>query len=140
MLFVNRFKFLVLMTCLVFVGQGFAVEKWTDEAEEPTDKDEKGFYLVSKPGQLAWFAKESIGKNVAYKIKLVADLDLKGKLWLPIATGYTGSGFSGQFDGDGHTIKNLYIRGEELLEEYTLLKKLIMSTKIVSFRISVSLA
>ena len=123
MRFVNKISILIFMTCLVFVGQAFAVEKWTDEAEEPTDKDEKGFYLVSKPGQLAWFAKESIGKNVAYKIKLVADLDLKGKLWLPIATGYTGSGFSGQFDGDGHTIKNLYIRAEELLEEYTLLKK-----------------
>ena len=120
MLFVNKLKVLTLMTCLMLVGQAFGVEKWTDEAVEPPKVS--NVYQVSTPGQLAWFAKESIGKGISHKIKLVADLDLKGKLWLPIAAGFDKPGFNGQFDGDGHTISNLYIRGEELLEEYTLIK------------------
>ena len=111
---------LCVMFGLLAVGQAFAVEKWTDEAVEPPKVN--NIYQVSTPGQLAWFAKESIGKGISHKIKLVADLNLKGKLWLPIAAGFDKPGFNGQFDGDGHTISNLYIRGEELLEEYTLIK------------------
>jgi len=112
---------LCVMFGLLAVGQAFAVEKWTDEAIEPPLEGD--VYQVSTPGQLAWFAINSIGTGTSAKIKLVADLDLKGKLWLPIGAGFKEPGFNGQFDGDGHTIKNLYIRSEDLLEEYTLLKK-----------------
>jgi len=40
-------------------------------------------------------------------IKLMTDIDLKNQQWLPI--GYSISNiFAGTFDGNGHTIKNLY--------------------------------
>ena len=50
------------------------------------------------------------GNNYAGKIiKLATDIDLAGIDWEPIGT--SANPFKGSFDGDNHTIKNLYING-----------------------------
>lgn len=114
--FVNKFKILVCMACLVLVGQGFAVEKWTDVAVQPGQ--DGGYYIINNEQELAWIALNTMNKESTYKIKLNADLNLKGKLWLPIGAGHGGNGFKGEFLGQGHSISNVYIKSDELLSAY----------------------
>ena len=75
-------------------------------------------YLISSLEELIWF-RDSVntytqdGSN-QYKdkyVKLTAHIDLKGINWTPIGTNSVGDhmAFLGTFDGDGHTISNLYI-------------------------------
>ena len=75
---------------------------------------------ISSAEGLAWLSVQSNGLNgvtantfVGTKIYLETDIDLSGKYWYPIGIyggevgGYTQ--FSGQFDGQGHTISNMCI-------------------------------
>lgn len=111
--FLNKF---VLIAGLVLASQGFAVEKWTDEAVQPGQNG--GYYIINNEKELAWIALNTMNKESTYKIKLNADLDLKDKLWLPIGAGHGGNGFKGEFDGQGHSISNVYIKSDELLSAY----------------------
>ena len=53
-----------------------------------------------------------IGNCYGYYFKQTADIDLTGVLWEPI--GYSGSYyFAGNYDGDGHSIKNAISTGKE---------------------------
>ena len=105
-----------ILGILLSVGQAFAVEKWTDVAEKPGQ--DGGYYIINNEKELAWIALNTMNKESSYKIKLNADLNLKDKLWLPIGAGHGGSGFKGEFDGQGHSISNVYIKSDELLSAY----------------------
>lgn len=78
-------------------------------------------YLINDLEDLLWF-KDSVntytqdGSN-QYKgkyVKLTADIDLAGINWEPIGDNDKNDheAFKGIFDGDGHTISNLYVRRE----------------------------
>ena len=78
-------------------------------------------YLIGSLEDLKWF-RDSVntytqdGSN-QYKgkyVKLTADIDLAGENWTPIGTNSSNDhmAFLGTFDGDGHTISNLYINGD----------------------------
>lgn len=91
---------------------------------------ESGVYLISKPCHLAWFRDYVNGTIVdeggvagtthpSASAMLTADIDLKnychaaedGKellSWIPI--GYVNNSWSGNMDGQGHTISHLYIK------------------------------
>ena len=65
-------------------------------------------YIINKPAQLAYLAKQLKVKNSSYATKyyrLEANLDMRRFEWTPIGTG--NSAFSGHFDGNGHVIRNL---------------------------------
>ncbi len=122
MRFVSRLKTLILMTCLVFVGQVFAV--WDGESIEPAT-EVGGYYIIDTEAKLAWFANESNKKHVGTfgkHAKLTADLDMGSHLWIPICAGPGGQGinnvtyckYTGTFDGNGHTISNLKMVSSEL--------------------------
>ncbi len=66
-------------------------------------------YTINIPSELAYIAKiVNGGSNLAgYTVRLNRDIDLNNINWTPIGT--TGKEFAGSFDGNGHTIKNLYI-------------------------------
>jgi hypothetical protein len=72
-------------------------------------------YSVSTAAELAWIAEQSQTTDFAgYTIELTADLDLGGTLepakkWLPI--GCAANPFNGDFNGNNHVIRNLYISG-----------------------------
>ena len=118
MLFLNKFKTFVLVTCLMFVGQGFgAMESWREHVSNKAPSNPTGkCYEIETPAELAWFAR-NVGDGCG---KLVADLDMKGEgdgyYWVPIAAG--GTARTVKFDGNGHIIRNLYISAEKLLEKY----------------------
>ena len=83
--FLNK---LVLVVGLLFASQVFAAEsiaKWTDVAVEPPQSG--GVYQISTPEQLAWISSQTNGKGSSYNVKLMNDIDLAGKLWLPICAG-----------------------------------------------------
>lgn len=73
--------------------------------------DAEGNYVVSNAAGMVYFAAQvnEEGKNFKGETVLLADdIDLNNEPWTPI--GQTGSTeFKGVFDGQGYTIKNLYI-------------------------------
>ena len=122
MLFVNKLKVLTLMTCLVLVGQGFALDcvnstGWGDFLIQAADKDTTdGYYEIDTPEKLAWVSCKVTNKALSSeKFKLTKSLDMQGKLFIPIGSG-TGedTGFKGTFDGQGFTISNLYVNTSEI--------------------------
>ena len=125
---VSRLKTLILMTCLVFVGQGFAADDepcstgttWGGFTTEIATKGTDGYYEIDTPEKLAWFSCQTTkekGKQYSIKAKLTQSIDLEHKLFFPIAAGpgdNGNTGFKGEFDGQGFKISNLYINASEL--------------------------
>lgn len=70
-------------------------------------KLENGVYQISTGAELAWFAKTVNGRTNNIKGKLTKDIDLAGFPWTPI--GNTSKGFTGELDGAGFAVRNLYI-------------------------------
>ena len=81
--------------------------------------EESGWYLISEPGELAWFARLINGgidakDHTNAKAKLTADLDFSaytGYNWTPIGT--ANKPFSGTFDGNSHMISGLKSSGAD---------------------------
>ena len=68
-------------------------------------------YFISNADELVYFAKSVNvdGETYAGKtVKLTADIDLAGKLWIPVGQTQVSS-FQGTFDGQGKTIKNMTV-------------------------------
>lgn len=84
---------------------------------KPTE--ESGWYLISEPGELAWFARLinggiDVNDHANAKAKLTEDLDFSaytGYNWTPIGT--EDNPFSGIFDGNSHTISGLKSSGAD---------------------------
>lgn len=84
---------------------------------KPTE--ESGWFLISEPGNLAWFARLINGgidaeDHTNAKAKLTEDLDFSaytGYNWTPIGT--EDNPFSGTFDGNSHTISGLKSSGAD---------------------------
>ena len=110
-------KLLTLLFLTVGAFQAFAA--WDGKsAKKPASEsiDGKDFFLIKSEANLAWF-RDSVNKvrGVAkINAKLMASLDMGGKLFVPIAAGSGDTEFGGTFDGNGFTISNLYINSEEL--------------------------
>lgn len=127
MLFVNKLKVLTLMTCLVLVGQGFAAALtcntgtvWGGFTTQEVTPDEYGYYDIDTPEKLAWIACKTTHDSTNYKaaqVRLTQDIDLNGKLFIPISAGKGDPKFRGTIDGQGHTIRGLYIKGSEIVNE-----------------------
>ena len=85
--------------------------KWSGEAPAGAGTAEDP-YQIAKPAQLSWFAAlvngtlDGMDKNAAACAKLTDDIDMGGYVYTPMEA------FSGTFDGDGHTIRNLYFGDE----------------------------
>ena len=70
---------------------------------------------IDSPEDLAWLISLVNGRTSPVvtastlsdvTVKLTNDIDMKDHLWVPI--GYTGKSFNGIFDGNGHTISNVF--------------------------------
>ena len=77
----------------------------------------EGGYEISNAAQLKYFAESVNAGETTYNgatIKLAADIDLQNEPWTPIGFNPNDEAgnenyYTGTFDGNGHTIKNLYI-------------------------------
>jgi len=107
-----------LLFVLAGVGETFAA--WDGKAKTRPSKTEmvgkKEFFLIENEANLAWFADSvnSTEGSVSANAKLVANLDMGQNLFVPIAAGIGATSFAGVFDGNGHTISNLYIDAEKI--------------------------
>ena len=72
---------------------------WDGTTQTEPAKDDNGVYQIGTAAELAWFAKSDGNSSAA----LTADIELAGYDWTPMNKLY------GTFDGNGHTVKNLYI-------------------------------
>ena len=70
-------------------------------------KLENGVYQISTGAELAWFAQTVNAGTNNIKGKLTRDIELAGFPWTPI--GNTSKGFTGELDGAGFAVRNLYI-------------------------------
>ncbi len=77
-----------------------------------TENVEQNIIVINTAEELAGLAKSvNSGTTYAgYTVKLGKDIDLDSKEWTPI--GSRTNPFKGNFDGQGHTISNLYINKE----------------------------
>ena len=127
-------KKLALLLCLVLLVTALALPVSADNAAAWDGSVDTSWYSaeaktfeISTPAQLAGLAAIVNGKadGIAQDsfsgktIKLTADLDLggvkgsdgtwSGKAWTSIGVGPWDKPFKGTFDGDGHTVSNLYV-------------------------------
>lgn len=75
---------------------------------ETAQKNKDGYFEIDNGGKLFWFARlvNNNGMGSA-NAKLTADIDLENRSWIPM--GNDASKHSGEFDGQGHSIKRLKI-------------------------------
>lgn len=116
----------ILLFCLLGVGQVFAEgEKcaanttWGGFKTVIATKGTDGYYEIDTPEKLAWFSCEITKTNTASQktnAKLMQSIDLQGKLFIPISAGKGTPSFGGIFDGQGFTIKNLFIDASEIVK------------------------
>lgn len=94
------------------VTRTFTIEKAAEGAWDGTTvtepaADENGVYQIGTGAELAWFAQTvNAGTNTISAV-LIADIDLARYFWTPI--GNNTNNFKGNFDGAGHTVKNMAI-------------------------------
>ena len=71
--------------------------------------DGKTYEVYNANGLLEW--NEAARNDLSINCTLIADIDLTGKEWTPIGSNinYVNTGYTGTFDGQGHTISGLTI-------------------------------
>lgn len=98
------------------------IKKWDGVSfEEPEFDEETQTYIITEAAHLAWLSKTITKDNTEGKTyRLDKDIDLNEKLWKPIGkekgaitTDPNPIYFKGVFDGNGHTIRNLYCNVED---------------------------
>lgn len=89
----------------------------TDENKPVQAED--GYYEIATGNQLKWFADEvnSAQENAALNARLTQDIDLSGicsasNPWTPIGDHTNNMVYSGTFDGQGHKVTGLYLKGD----------------------------
>ena len=114
----NRLFTMLLLVMAILIPYGGA---WAQETSQPlVGNGSKGNpYEISTAAELAWFRDYVNGGKLSVCAKLTADIDLKDfchaadaskeeQSWEPIGNG--SKRYAGTFDGNGHTISNLYIK------------------------------
>ena len=93
-------------------ANGFCIAHKGDYMPAPLNAE--GYYEIANGGQLFWFAQQvnEGGEGGRYlKAVLKNDIDLERRSWTPIGTsgGTNSQSFRGVFDGNGKTIRGLYV-------------------------------
>lgn len=91
-----------------------------DGTTQTAQKAVGGVYQIGTAEELAWFAKKTQGSTThGISGKLTADIDLNGQNWAGYEMGGTIpslAGYSGTFDGDGHTISGFYYKNKAAIK------------------------
>ena len=111
----SRYKYTVKVNTTGLTLEGCTIGNWVDGGGESGEAKDLGYIYDSNTntytvynadGLLAW--NEAAQKDRSINCTLTADIDLTGKVWTPIGTGYDNS-YTGTFDGGGHTITGLTV-------------------------------
>ena len=110
-----------LAVLLLTAGISYSMAGWDGKSKEKPDTttiDKNTFYLIKNEANLAWFA-DSVNHTkgtVKLNAKLTAPMNMRHKLFVPIAAGKGETLFGGIFDGNGHSISDLYIDAAKIGE------------------------
>ena len=74
---------------------------------EPARLNDQGYYEIDNGGKLFWLAQQVNYGNSNANAWLTADIDLENRSWTPMGNG--SNKHAGEFDGLGHSVKNLKI-------------------------------
>ena len=121
------FRKLMFLTLLMLgVGSAFgagekcaAGTQWGGFTTVVANKGSDDYYEINTPEELAWFSCEITkngGSSQKTNAKLMQSIDLQGKLFIPISAGGGTPSYGGTFDGQGFTIKNLFIDASEIVK------------------------
>ena len=110
----SRYTYTVKVNATGLTLEGCTIGDWADGGGESGaaelgyiyDSNTKTYTVYNADGLLAW--NEAAQKDRSINCTLTADIDLTGKVWTPIGTGYDNS-YTGTFDGGGHTITGLTV-------------------------------
>lgn len=81
---------------------------WNGKTSSTAPSQTDGIYQIGTPSELKWFARASQTTPDIQGI-LTADIDLNYQPWSAIGGSNSDTAFAGIFDGNGFSIKNLYI-------------------------------
>lgn len=88
---------------------------WDGETITQPAKDSEGVYQITTPDELIWFQQNALltdSARLMSDIRINEDVSAEDKSllykWLPIGTNGS-KAYSGDFDGNGHTVSGLYI-------------------------------
>ena len=106
----NRYTYIVKVNATGLTLEGCTIGSWTDGGGESGEAEDLGYsiqndgsYVVyNAKGLLAW--NEATQKDESINCTLTDDIDLTGKEWTQIGTW---PGYSGVFNGQGHSITGL---------------------------------
>lgn len=107
--FIGKLYRLFIFMFFILLSQSiFSEEVKPQEGSGTSDSP----YLIGTAGELAWFRTQVNSGKSTINAKLTSDIDLssecgEGKSWIPI--GNSSKKYSGNFDGCGYEVKNLYI-------------------------------
>ncbi|MDR1134013.1 MAG: hypothetical protein LBL05_07595 [Synergistaceae bacterium] len=117
---------LIILSLIFFYSDARGAEKWIDSRADGFsggDGSADSPYLISDASQLAlmsYLVNEDHARFASGNYVLVSDIDLSGREWTPIAHIYNypisemaSLRFNGSFDGGGHSISGLTVRGED---------------------------
>ena len=98
-------------------ANGFCTDTDHNGEYEPATLNAEGYYEIENGGQLFWFAQQvNEGGEAGRYLNaiLMQDIDLEDRPWTPIGTsgGTDSQSFSGVFDGNGKTIRGLYVNAQ----------------------------
>lgn len=112
----NRYTYTVSVNATGLTLEGCTIGGWTDGGGESGTAEDLGYFIqddgsytvYNANGLLAW--NEAAQSDYTLNCTLTADIDLTGKEWTPIGRP---RGYTGTFDGQGHTITGLNISPSE---------------------------
>lgn len=112
----SRYTYTVNVNATGLTLEGCTIGGWTDGGGESGTAEDLGYFIqddgsytvYNANGLLAW--NEAAQSDPSLNCTLTADIDLTGKEWTPIGMS---RGYTGIFDGQGHTITGLTISPSE---------------------------
>ena len=113
----SRYTYTVRVTAKGLELAGCTITGWTEGGGESGTAEDLGFtynpntrtYSVYTPDGLTEWAKAA-QSDLSLNCTLTADIDLKGKDWTPIGSGFSSNtSYQGTFDGQGYSITGLAI-------------------------------
>ena len=113
----SRYTYTVRVTAKGLELVGCTITGWTEGGGESGTAEDLGFtynpntrtYSVYTPDGLTEWA-TAAQSDPSLNCTLTADIDLKGKDWTPIGSGFSSNtGYQGTFDGQGYSITGLAI-------------------------------
>jgi hypothetical protein len=91
-----------------------------EEAATEAFSGMEGYYKVGSGYELAWIQKYVENNLATTNLVLTDDIDLNNQTWSSIGS-VGGNSFSGAFEGNNHSIRNLYISGESTTDGIALI-------------------